>query len=118
MRTINPVLILLGLLMVLASAEALADDEVNIRLYNDDADGIVLSLYDMNAQPPQAVILNQRIDGFAWIPISVTAGAVGRAHLKWSARTADPSFPRCGYREISGVANEALIAVSADANCR
>ena len=72
-------------LMLFVSASAVADDPVTIRLYNDDADDIVLSLYDMNAQPPQAVVANQRINGFAWIPISVTSGAIGKGHVKWFA---------------------------------
>src|ERR1700688_2424930 len=104
MRTMSKPVIILGLSLLLSvSASAFADDSVTIRIYNDDADDIVLSVYDMNAEPPQAVIANQRINGFAWIPISVTAGAVGKGHVKWVARTADPGFLRCGYQEIHGV---------------
>jgi hypothetical protein len=111
--------IILGLsLMLLVSALAVADDSVMIRIYNDDADDIVLSVYDMNAEPPQAVIANQRINGFAWIPISVTAGAVGKGHVKWVARTVDPSFHRCGYQEMHGVENDALVYVSVNSSCR
>jgi len=119
MVTMGRNVIILGLsLMLLASAEAVADDSVTIRIYNDDADDILLSVYDMNAQPPEAVIANQRINGFAWIPVSVTAGAVGKGHLKWIARTSDPSIHRCGYREMHGVANDALVYVSLDSSCR
>lgn len=104
--------------MLLASAAAVADDPVMIRMYNDDTDDIVLSVYDMNAQPPEAVIANRRINGFAWIPITVTAGAVGKGHLKWIARTADSGFRRCGYQEVHGVANDALVYVSVNSSCR
>jgi hypothetical protein len=104
--------------MLLVSAAATADDPLMIRIYNDDADDIVISVYDMNAQPPAAVIANQRINGFAWIPIEVTAGAVGKGHLKWIARTVDSGFHQCGYQEVHGVANEALVYVSVSSSCR
>jgi hypothetical protein len=112
------VIILSLSLTLLASAAAVADDPVMIRMYNDDADDIVLSVYDMNAQSPQAVIANQRINGFAWIPISVTAGAVGKGHVKWIARTVDSGFHRCGYQEVHGVADGALLYVSVNSSCR
>ena len=119
MLTMSRAFIILGLsLMLLASAEAVADDSVTIRIYNDDADDILLSVYDMNAQPPEAVIANQRINGFAWIPILVAAGAAGKGHLKWVARTVDPSFHRCGYEEMHGLENDALVSVSVDSSCR
>jgi hypothetical protein len=105
-------------LMLLASAAAVADDAVTIRIYNDNADDIVLSVYDMNAQPPEAVIANRRINGFAWIPISVTPGAVGKGHVKWIARTVDPNFGRCGYQEMHGVANDTAVYVSVSSSCR
>ena len=105
-------------LMLLASAASDADDPLMIRIYNDDADDIVLSVYDMNARPPGAVIANRRINGFAWIPIPVTAGVVGKGHVKWIARTVDPGFHRCGYQEMRGVADDALVRVSANSSCR
>jgi hypothetical protein len=110
---------ILGLsLILLGNAAAIADDPLTIRIYNDEADDIVVSVYDMNAHPPQPVVSNQRINGFAWIPVSVTAGAVGKGHLKWIARTVDPGFRRCEFQEMRGVANDALVYVSADSSCR
>ena len=104
--------------MLLISSAAIADDPVTIRIYNDGADDIVVSVYDMNAQPPQAVIFNQRINGFAWIAVSVAAGAVGKAHVTWVARNVDPSFHSCGSKEMHGVADDALVSVSVDSSCR
>ena len=105
-------------LVMLTGAAAVADDPVNIRIYNDSAEDIVVSVYDMNAQPPEAVIADQRINGFAWISASVAAGAVGKGHVKWVARNVDPSFHSCGSREMHGVANDALVYVSVDSSCR
>jgi hypothetical protein len=105
-------------LMLLASAAGVADDPVNIRIYNDNAEDIVVSVYDMNAQPPEAVIADQRINGFAWISVSVAAGAAGKGHVKWVARNVDSSFHSCGYQEMHGVENDALVSVSVDSSCR
>jgi|SRR5580700_1948785 hypothetical protein len=116
MRAVSKAAILIGLSLM--SAAAVADNQVNIRVYNDQADDILLSVYDMNAQPPAVVVADQRINGFAWIPVSVAAGAVGKGHLKWIARTVDPDFRRCGYREVRGVASDALVSVSANSSCR
>jgi hypothetical protein len=115
----NKAVIILGVsLILLAGAEAVADDPVMIRIYNDDADPIDLSVYDLNTQPPDAAIVNQRVNGFAWIPLAMTAGAVGKGHLKWIARTVDSSFHRCGSQEVRGVANNSFVYVFADSSCR
>jgi hypothetical protein len=111
-------LLILGLsVMLLVSAAAVADDSLMIRIYNDNADAIVVSVYDMNSQSPEAVIANHRVNGFAWIPISVTAGAVGKGHVKWIARNVDSSFHRCGYQDVHGVANDAMVYVSVSSSC-
>jgi hypothetical protein len=83
MCRMNKAVIILGVsLILLTGAEAVADDPVMIRMYNDDVESIELSVYDMNTQPPDALIADQRVDGFAWIPISVTAGPWGRRLLR------------------------------------
>jgi hypothetical protein len=51
-------------------------------------------------------------------PVMVSAGAAGKGHVKWIARTVDPSFLRCGYREMHGVANDAMVYISANSSCR
>ena len=104
-------------LMLLAATAATADDPVTIRIYNDQAEDIIVTVYDMNAQPPEAVLENQRINGFAWIPVLVAAGAVGNGHVKWIARTAEASFRECGYQEMRGVANDSFVYVSANSSC-
>jgi hypothetical protein len=117
MRTISQLVILLSLSLMLVTAAAVADDMVAVRIYNDGADDIVVTVYDLNAQPPGAVIASQRINGFAWIPISVTAGAVDGGHVKWSARTTDPSFRRCGHQDRRGLANDDSVRVFTDSRC-
>jgi hypothetical protein len=109
--------VILGLiLMTFVSATVVADDPVMIRIYNDDADPIFVSVYDMNAQPQEATI-GERINGFAWIPFSLAAGAAGKGDLQLIARTADPSFHKCGYEEVRGVENDATVSISANSSC-
>lgn len=118
MRTISQLVILLSsLLMLLVTAAAVADDTVTIRIYNDGADDIVVTVYDLNARPPGAVLASQRINGFAWIPLSVAGGAVGNGHVMWTARTADASFHKCGHQESRGLANDDSVRVFADSQC-
>ena len=108
---------ILGLSLMLLTATAAVADTLTIKVLNDGADAIFATVYDMDAQPPVAVIENQRIDGFAWIPVSVTAGAAGNAHVRWTARTADASFRRCGHRERRAIASDATMHVSANSQC-
>ena len=111
------ILLSLSLMAMLPTTAALADDTVTIRIYNDDADDMVVTVYDMNAQPPGAVLASQRINGFAWIPVSVTAGAVGNGHIMWIARTAGANFHRCGRQEMRGLVNDDSVRVFADSKC-
>jgi hypothetical protein len=111
------ILLSLSLTAMLLTTAARADDAVSLRIYNDGANNMVVTVYDMNAQPPAAVLASQRINGFAWIPVSVTAGAVGNAHIMWIARTAGASFHRCGHQEMRGLANDDSVEVFADSQC-
>jgi hypothetical protein len=118
MRTTGRSITLLTLsTMLLVTAAAVADDTMTVKIYNDSADDIVVTVYDMNAQPPGAILASQRINGFAWIPISVTPGAVGNGHVQWTARTADVSSRRCGHQDKRGLANDDSVRVFADSAC-
>jgi hypothetical protein len=119
MRTNIQAVILLGLSLttMLLTTAARADDTVSLRIYNDGTDNMVVTVYDMNAQPPGAVLASQRINGFAWVPVSVTAGAVGNGHIMWIARTASANLHRCGHQEMRGLANDDSVRVFADSKC-
>jgi hypothetical protein len=71
----------------------------------------------MNAEPPGAVIVHQRISGFAWIPVSVTAGRAGFGHIRWSATSAVAGRRRCGQSDSRGLGNDDSVSVVADAPC-
>jgi hypothetical protein len=109
---------ILGLALILsATHDAFGDDATNIRVYNDTADEIAVTVYDMNARPPEAVLVRQTIDGFAWIPAVVTPGLEGSGHVRWSAETTGTSFHRCGHAESQGLANDAMLHVFTDSDC-
>jgi hypothetical protein len=116
-RTIHqPVVIACLALMLLAATRAIADT-ATIRIYNTGADDIVATVYDMNAQPPGVAIANERINGFAWIPLLVIADDAGNVHVRWSAITADASFRRCGHQDRRGITNDATVHVFANSRC-
>jgi hypothetical protein len=117
MNTMRQSVVILGLSFMLFAATAAFGDTVTIKLFNDDADEIVATVVDMNADPPGVAIANQRISGFAWIPILVNADDAGYAHVRWTARTADASFRRCGHQEKRGVANDGSVRVYVNSRC-
>jgi hypothetical protein len=117
MRKLGQPAVILGLLMtLLVGATAVGDDMVSIRVTNDDADDILVTVYDMNAEPPAAVVIRQRINGFAWIPVSVTAGDAGTGHIRWTATSA-AAPRRCGHHGNRGLGNDDAVRVFADSSC-
>jgi hypothetical protein len=106
----------LGIALMLATT-AFGDDSVDVRVYNDSADDIVVTLYDVNATPPQLVLVRQIIYGFAWFPAALTPGRNGDGHVKWSAETTGTGFHRCGHRERRKLTNDAVLLVFTDSRC-
>lgn len=108
----------LGLMLVLlGTGTASGDDTLGIRVYNDTAEAIVVTVYDMNAAPPGPVLIRQTIEGFAWIPASLTPGFEGNGHVRWIAETAGRNFHRCGHAERRGLGDEAILRVFTDSDC-
>jgi len=114
---IQPIKILGLALMLLGATTSFGDDTVDVRVYNDSAEEIVVTVYDMNATPPEPVLVRRIIYGFAWSPASLTPGRDGNGHVKWSAETTGTSFHRCGHRERRKLKNDAMIRVFTDSRC-
>jgi hypothetical protein len=106
-----------GLALLLLGTTSFGDATVDLRVYNDTADEIVVTLYDMNATPPQPVLVRQIIEGFAWFPASVTPGVEGDGHVRWNAETTGTNFHRCGHRERRGLTGDAIVRVTTDSRC-
>lgn len=111
-------MIILGMaLSLLANGRASAADMVTIRIYNDSAEDLVVTVYDLNAASPGAALVSQRINGFAWIPLSVIADADGSGHIIWIARAADDTFRRCGRQDMDTLSDADSVRVFADSSC-
>jgi hypothetical protein len=114
---LNLAAVIAGLALMQTTTTAIGD-AFTIRICNDGAEEILATVYDMNVQPPGAALRNYRINGFAWIPILVSADAAGRAHVRWIATTADSSFHRCGHHDNASLVNDASVHVQANSRCR
>ncbi|MDB6086508.1 MAG: hypothetical protein JWN43_4389 [Gammaproteobacteria bacterium] len=117
MRNANKITLFGLSLMLLLGDSALGDDMVTIRIYNDGSDSIVVTVFDLNASPPGTALASQRINGFAWVPLSVEAGADGNGHVKWMARSGDEDFQRCGRGNVRALGDDASVRVSANSGC-
>jgi hypothetical protein len=117
MRKLSQPAVILGFLLALAGATAVGDDMVALKISNDDTDDVLVTVYDMNAEPPGAVIVRQRISGFAWIPVSVTAGRAGFGHIRWTATSAVSGQRRCGQSDTRGLGNDDSVSVFANSPC-
>jgi hypothetical protein len=115
MRTLNPAPFL-GLLVLSLGAMAQADDMLAISITNDNTNDVLVTVRDLNTLAHTKVLVGQRINGFASIPVSITAGADGTGHLSWVAWTGGDD-PKCGRKVRPGVANNASVHVYAKAAC-
>jgi hypothetical protein len=104
-------------MLICTGGTALAGDGVSLKVMNDTPDNLTVTIYDRNAQPPQAVVSGEVINGNASISVSITADASGRGHLSWTATTGDRDMRRCGRRDKRGVNDGDTIHVSATRRC-
>jgi hypothetical protein len=105
----------LGLALTLTGSTAFGDDQLDIRIYNDTADEIVVTVYDMNAGSPRPVLASQVIDGFAWLTTSITPSIGSDGHVRWIAQTIRTVFRRCGYGN-GGLRTNAMVKVFTDSD--
>ena len=111
-----PALIPLGILC-LSAFSAMADDDLPITVTNNDADSVYVSLYDMNTQPRSKLLSHQKINGFASIPLRVSADASGYGHVYWTAVAAGSFQHKCGRKDRPGLSNDASVHVYARSDC-
>jgi hypothetical protein len=106
-----------ALSLVLLGAIALAGDGVDLKITNDSVIDVFVTVQDMNMNPNVIVLSHERINGFASVPLSVSAGATGRANISWTAIRVDNSDRRCGHATVTGLDNDATVNVHADSEC-
>jgi hypothetical protein len=103
--------------LMLLGAIALAGDGVNLSITNDSINDVFVTVRDMNTNPSVIVLEHKLINGFATIPLSVSADATGRANISWTAIRADALDRRCGHAARKGLDNDANVNVHADSDC-
>jgi hypothetical protein len=113
--TIKAALILA--LPLLMAGTALGGEGVQIKITNDGTQDIIVTVYDMNANPRAILLQNARINGFTSVPLSAIADATGRANLAWTATSADTTSTKCGHADTLGLGNDSAVHVHADSNC-
>lgn len=111
---IKAALILASPLMI---GTALGGEGVQVKITNDGTRDIVVTVYDMNAQPQRILLQNARINGFTSVPVSAIADAAGRANLSWIATSNDATSTKCGHDDTLGLGNNAAVNVHADSSC-
>jgi hypothetical protein len=104
----------LPLLMI---GTALGGEGVQVKITNDGTQDIVVTVYDMNANPRAILLQNARINGFTSVPISAIADATGRANLAWTATSVDATSTKCGHADTLGLSNDSAVNVHADSSC-
>jgi hypothetical protein len=109
--------LILASLPLLMIGTALGGEGIQIRITNDGTQDIVVTVYDMNAQPQRILLQNARINGFTSVPISAIGDATGRANLSWTATSTDAASPKCGHDNPLGVSNDSAVNVHADSSC-
>jgi hypothetical protein len=105
------------LLLILAGSAAPAGDGLTITLNNNTTGNLIVSVYDLNAQPQQKVLSGEVINGFASIKISITADDSGRGHLSWTATTVDRDMRRCGHHDKPKLNDGDTVHVYANSEC-
>jgi hypothetical protein len=104
----------LPLLMV---GTALGGEGLQVKITNDGTQDIVVTVYDMNANPRAILLQNARINGFTSVPVSAIADATGHANLSWTATSTDGTSAKCGHDDTSGLRNDSAVNVHADSSC-
>jgi hypothetical protein len=104
----------LALLMV---GTALGGEGVQVKITNNGTQDIVVTVYDMNANPRVILLQNARINGFTSVPVSAIADATGHANLSWTASSTDSTSTKCGHDDTLGLSNESAVNVHADSSC-
>ena len=109
-----------GLVLALAflvADTALGGEGVQVKITNDGTQDIVVTVYDMNANPHRILLQNARINGFTSVPVSAIADATGRANLSWTATSTGATSKTCGQADTLGVADDSAVNVRADSSC-
>jgi len=108
--------ITLSAAVILGSA-ALGDNGMTIIINNNTTKNLLVTVYDLNANPPQKVASSATLNGFASISVMVSADDSGQGHVSWTATTVDRDMRMCGNHDNPGVNDGDTVRVFADSSC-
>jgi hypothetical protein len=108
---------MLGLVLLSAFGAAAADEMLPITILNDNTNDVIVTVRDLNTLAHTKVLVGQRINGFASVPVSITAGADGTGHVRWTATTGGDD-PKCGAKERPRLGTNASVHVYAKSACQ
>jgi hypothetical protein len=117
MHTPTSVACILGLVLLSAFGAAHADEMLPITIVNDNTNDVIVTVRDLNTLAHTKVLVGQRINGFASIPVSIMAGADGTGHVRWTATSAGDDR-KCGAKERPGLGPNASVHVYAKSACQ
>ena len=110
-----------GLILAVASfitgTAALGGEGVQVKITNNGTQDIVVTVYDMNANPHRILLQNARINGFTSVPVSAIADATGRANLSWTATSTDATSKMCGQADTLGLSDDSAVNVGVNSSC-
>ena len=109
--------ILGGLLFLINTDAAISSDGISVTIMNDTSSVVVVTVIDMNANPEQASVSNEKIYGFASLSISISPDNKGYGHLRWTASSGDAGSRTCGHKENNGLSADDVVHVHADGSC-
>jgi hypothetical protein len=112
---IAAVVILICVSLLLAGT-ALGGAGVAVKITNDSTEDVFVTVYDRSIDPARVVLANERINGFASVPLHLVGDGTGRAKVSWTATSADSLTPKCGHAD-EVVSNGAAVNVRADSTC-
>lgn len=100
----------------LCGSAALADNVV-VTINNGSTNNLLVTVYDMNMDPPAKVMSNSLINSNASLTVLLTVDSSGQGHLSWTAATRDSDMRSCGNGEKQGLNNEDSVTVDASSSC-
>jgi len=117
MRVFNRVSIPLTYLVLCLGSTAVFGGGLTITITNDSTDSLLVTVYDQNSNPAQAVLSGAALNGSASLTVSISADDSGKGHLSWRAMTADPDMRQCGHKDKPGLNDGDTVRVRADGDC-
>jgi hypothetical protein len=108
-------LVLGAMPLMFSAGAAFGDEGISLHITNDGTADLFVTVTDANSHIP--IIEHQRLNGFATLPITVTADEQGHANITWTTISVDNGDRHCGRGTSTGLETDASVTVRADSSC-